>query len=191
MTSARTIGWFGGSFNPPHIAHVLAGLYVLETAPIDELWFVPTWQHAFGKELASFEDRVAMCERAVAALGDRAIVSRIEQDVARERGGESRTLHMLEHLARLHPELRVRLIIGADILAETAKWYRWEEVCRLAPPIVVGRGGVAATDGRAADLVMPAISSTEVRRRLAAGDDASGLVPWAVLSYIDQQGLYR
>lgn len=192
MTAARTVGLFGGSFNPPHVAHLLVGLTMLETAPIDELWLAPTWRHAFGKALASYEDRVAMCELAVAALGPRAKVSRIEEAVARARGGESRTLYALEHLAATEPTLDVRLIIGADILAETSKWHRWDEVCRRAPPIVVGRGGVVVPDGaHVSELAMPAVSSTEVRRRIEAGEDASGLVPRTVLGYIGRRGLYR
>ena len=55
------VGLLGGAFNPPHVAHALVGLYVLETQPIDRLWLVPTWKNAFGKQLAPYDDRVAMC----------------------------------------------------------------------------------------------------------------------------------
>jgi len=60
---------YGGSFNPPHVAHQLAALYVLETQPVDELWFVPCFKHPFEKALESFEDRLEMCRRAAAPLG--------------------------------------------------------------------------------------------------------------------------
>jgi len=202
-----TVGLFGGSFNPPHVAHALVALYVLETAPIDELWFVPTWRHAFGKELAPYDDRIAMCELAAAPLGPRARVSRVEADVAAARalvspgpagappgarGGESRTLYTLEHLAVTHPDHAFRLVIGADILHEAAKWHRWDEVCRRAPLIVIGRGGVdAPLSATLTELTMPEVSSTEVRRRLDVGEDASGLVSRSVLGYIDRRGLYR
>ena len=79
---------FGGSFNPPHLAHQMAALYVLETAAVDELWLVPAFRHPFGKALAPFADRLEMCELAAAALGTRVKVSAIE----RESGVESRTL---------------------------------------------------------------------------------------------------
>ena len=59
---------YGGSFNPPHVAHQLISLLVLETVVVDELWWVPTFRHAFGKELALFEDRVAMCRLATTSL---------------------------------------------------------------------------------------------------------------------------
>jgi nicotinate-nucleotide adenylyltransferase len=65
------IALFGGSFNPPHVAHQLVALYVLETQPIDELWIVPVYTHALGKQLADYEHRVAMCELAAAPLGSR------------------------------------------------------------------------------------------------------------------------
>ncbi|MBE7450316.1 MAG: nicotinate-nicotinamide nucleotide adenylyltransferase [Kofleriaceae bacterium] len=189
---ATTVALFGGSFNPPHVAHALVALYVLETAPVDAVWLVPTWRHAFGKELAPYEDRVAMCALAAAPLGPRALVSRVEEEVARVRGGESRTLHTLEHLATTHPGHAFRLLVGADILGEAASWHRWDEICRRAPPIVVGRGAVTPPPGAAVtELSMPAVSSTEVRRRLAAGQDVAGLVSRTVLGYIAGRGLYR
>ncbi|MEZ4402673.1 MAG: nicotinate-nicotinamide nucleotide adenylyltransferase [Kofleriaceae bacterium] len=187
-----TIGLLGGSFNPPHVAHALVGLYVLETMPIDRLWLVPTWRHAFGKDLASYDDRVAMCAALASALGPRAEVSTVEQEVAAVRGGESRTLHTLEHLAATRPELDFRLVIGADILAETSSWLAWDEVCRRAPPIVVGRGGVTPPAGaRVSEVTMPAVSSTEIRRRLAAQEPVGDLLPSAVFRYIAARGLYR
>ena len=55
----RRVGLFGGSFNPPHVAHQLVALYVLETL-VDEVWFVPTYSHPFGKDLAAYDHRIAM-----------------------------------------------------------------------------------------------------------------------------------
>ena len=65
---SETIAIFGGSFNPPHVAHVLAAAYVLSTAEIDRLLVVPTFRHPFAKALASYEDRVAMCSLAMGWL---------------------------------------------------------------------------------------------------------------------------
>lgn len=188
---ARTIGLLGGSFNPPHMGHALLALYVLETCELDGLWLVPTWRHAFGKDLAAYDDRVGMCAAMAAGLGPRVEVSRVEEEVARARGGESRTLHTLEHLAATRPALRFRLVIGSDILGETHKWLAWDEVCRRAPPIVVGRGEHPPPPGAdVAPLTIPAVSSTDLRRRLAAGEDVRGLLPRAVLGYIAARGLY-
>lgn len=188
-----TVALFGGSFNPPHVAHQMLVTYVLATCDIDEVWFVPTARHAFGKDLASYEDRVAMCEVVAAAVGPRAQVSRAEQTLAALPGFVvSRTLHLLEHLQGQHPQHQFRLLIGADILLETDKWYRWDAVVQLAPPIVVGRSGVVPPAGATVtEYAMPAISSTEVRRRLHAQEPVNWLVPRAVLGYIAAKGLYR
>ena len=126
------IALFGGSFNPPHVAHQLAVLYVLETQPIDELWFVPVFSHPFGKDLAPYEHRVAMCELVANALGPRAKVSRAEQELSSRPGFSGRTLDLVEYLAA--PERELRLVVGADILGETQKWYRWNDVVAKAPP---------------------------------------------------------
>jgi nicotinate-nucleotide adenylyltransferase len=188
------VALFGGSFNPPHIAHELVALYALETQPIDELWFVPVYAHAFGKELATYEHRVAMCELLAQALGPRARVSRAEEELALRPGFTvSRTLDLVEHLAA--PGRELRLLVGADILGETAKWYRWADVVAKAPLIAVGRSGFAVPAGSViTGVTMPEISATQVRELLAAsGADApglDGLLPREVLRYIASHDLY-
>jgi nicotinate-nucleotide adenylyltransferase len=178
------IGIFGGSFNPPHVAHQMLALYVLETAAIDELWIVPAFRHALGKPLVPFEHRLRMCELAIQALGPRARVSDVEGVL----GGDSRTIHTLRRLREQHPEHAFSLIIGADLLAEVSSWLGGDELRRTVPFIIVGRSGVGAESG---GLAMPEVSSSEVRRRLAAGQSVEGLVPRTVLDYIYERGLYR
>ncbi|MEM9493118.1 MAG: nicotinate (nicotinamide) nucleotide adenylyltransferase [Myxococcota bacterium] len=179
------VALFGGSFNPPHLAHQMVCLYVLETSAVDAVWMIPTYRHPFAKELIAFEHRYAMCQRACRGLGGRAEVSAIEAELDLP---VSRTLDTVNALAERHPGTRFRLVIGADILAETDKWYRWDEVARLAPPLVVGRGGYG--DGGAA-IELPRISSTQVRAILARGESAVPLVSRSVMDYIAEQGLYR
>ncbi len=176
---------FGGSFNPPHVAHVLAVTLTLSTHEVDQVLVVPTFKHPFAKPLAPYDDRVTMCELAMGWL-PKVKVSRVEEEL----GGDSRTLRTLEHLAATHPEWRLRLVIGADILAETSKWFGFEAIARIAPPIVLGRVGIGRND--APEPLLPSVSSTEVRSKLAAGssDELRSLVPRAVLDHIAQRGLY-
>lgn len=188
----RTVGLFGGSFNPPHVAHQLVALYVLETH-VDEVWFVPTYAHVFGKQLVDFEHRVAMCELAVAPLGARARVLRAEHDLAQRPGFvASRTLDLIDHLQAVTPDASLRLVVGSDILGETDKWYRWDEVTRRAPLIVVGRSGHPLPDGSVATgITMPEVSATRCRELIAAGDpEVARLLPRSVLRYIARHGLY-
>jgi nicotinate-nucleotide adenylyltransferase len=188
------IGLFGGSFNPPHVAHQLVALYVLETCEIDELWFVPTFVHPFHKELVPFEDRVEMCRLAAEPLGARVRVSRAEEELARQPDFvASRTYDLVQLLLAQDPEHQFRLVIGADILRETDKWYRWDDLAQLAPPIVIGRSGFALPDGSTeTGIAMPEISATRARALLAAGDPAAAaLLPRQILRYIAARGLYR
>ena len=189
------VALFGGSFNPPHVAHQMVCLVVLETCPVDAVWMVPTYRHPFDKQLADFEERIAMCELIARPLGERVVVSRIEAELEADK---SRTLDTLLELRERHPETRFRLVIGADILAETSKWYRWADVEALAPPIVVGRTGYQHIHGAALDprydvvgLDLPRVSSTEVRERLARGQRAEPLLSRAVMDHIAARGLYR
>src|SRR5690606_4797791 len=82
-----------------------------------------------------------------------------------------RTVDTLEHLRAKRPQDSFRLVIGTDILGEVAKWKAFDRVKELAPLLVVGRGDHPRPEAEGP--TMPAVSSTEVRRRLAAGEDAS------------------
>ena len=176
---------FGGSFNPPHVAHVLACALVLATEDVDRLLVVPAYKHPFAKTLAPFEDRAAMCELAMSGM-PRVEVSRVEAAL----GGESRTLRTLSHLAAEHPDWAMRLVIGADILAEAPRWFGFDAIEKLAPPIVLGRASVTAAG--AGPSLLPAVSSTQVREAIGRGawDEAARLVPRTVLAYVRAMGLY-
>lgn len=180
-----TVAVFGGSFNPPHLAHVLAAATVLSTHAIDRLLVVPTYQHPFAKQLASYDERVTMCQQAMGWLPG-VEVSRVEEEL----GGESKTLRTLSHLKEQHPDWELRLVMGADLLAEAHKWFRFDEVQKLAPPIVLGRVGFAGEGAPFA--ILPNISSTAVRAKIAEArwDELSSLLPRAVLSHIRERGLY-
>lgn len=186
MTTAKpVVGVFGGSFNPPHLAHLLAVTVVLARFDVARILVVPTYQHPFAKALASYEDRVKMCELAMGWL-PRVEISRVEEEL----GGESRTLRTIEHLRAQHPDWQLRFIMGADLVVESSKWYGFDRIMELAPPIVLGRVGV--TYEGAPPPVLPSISSTEVRSMIGAGrwDELEPLVPAAVLAHARARGLY-
>jgi nicotinate-nucleotide adenylyltransferase len=180
------VALFGGSFNPPHVAHQMVALYVLETQPVDQLWLVPTYRHAFHKPLAPFENRARMCELAVKGLGRRARVSEIERVI----GGPSRTLATVRRLRTLHPEATFSVVIGSDLTAELPSWYGIGKLQQLVSFIVIGRRAAVGAAAHSA-VTMPEVSSTEVRQLLREGKSAEGLVPRAVLDYIYRHGLYR
>lgn len=189
MTSARrTVGLFGGSFNPPHMGHTLASLWVLQTQAVDELWWMPTYQHAFGKDLASYEHRMVMCERAVADLPRVALC-----DIEKRLGGESRTFDTVTVLREEHPDTDFALVIGTDILAETQDWKNWDGLMEMVSLIVVGRSGHDGADAQS--LALPNVSSTSIRQALAAGDvDHEVIEAWMVRDvqeYVLEHGLYR
>lgn len=185
---SRGVAVFGGSFNPPHVGHLLATALVLSTFDVDLVLVVPTYKHPFAKALAPYEDRVTMCELALGWL-PRVEVSRVEQNL----GGESKTLRTLEHLGKEHPDWAMRLVMGSDTFAESSKWFRFDEVRKLAPPIVLARAGVPGAPASSSVVLLPAVSSTDVRARVAAcaWGEVGELVPRPVLAHIRERGLYR
>ncbi len=192
------VALFGGSFNPPHVCHTLATLWVLQTQPIDQVWWIPTFQHAFDKDLVGFDDRLAMCRLAVEDL------QRVRvDDIERSLGGESRTIDTVRALQDQNPNYRFSLVIGADILSETNRWKDWEGLMDLVRLIVVGRRGydrhhssarrddTLSTD-KFPDLELPDISSTLIRDALHKCDYEAvrSWIPRSVLQHISQHRIY-
>jgi nicotinate-nucleotide adenylyltransferase len=182
----KGVALLGGSFNPPHVAHLMAAYWALATQDVREVWLLPSFRHPFGKELAPFEDRVRMCELAAREIRGLAVCT-AERELADD-PLVGKTARTLEHLVAKHPGTAFSLIVGADVLPDTAKWYRWDRVETLARVVVIGREGFPPVPGAPS---LPAISSTEIRARIARGEDVSGLVPRRVREYIAEKRLYR
>ncbi len=178
------IALLGGSFNPPHVGHLVAAVYLKTVVGSDEVWLVPSFNHPFGKPLAPFEDRLAMCEALGADLGPWLKVSRAEAEV----GGEGRTIDLLRYLLPRHPQHTFRFVIGSDILGDLPKWKAWDEIERLVKVTVLNRAGHPAA--RAVGPPMAQVSSSEIRKRFEAGEEPADLVPRAVLAYARSRGLY-
>ncbi len=127
-----------------------------------------------------------MCELAARAIRGAAVCT-AEAELADD-PLVGKTARTLEHLHAKHPSYDFALVVGADVLPETDKWYRWDRVTELARIVIVGREGYPPVPGAPS---LPAISSTEIRARLSRGEDVSGLVPRKVWEYAAAKGLYR
>jgi nicotinate-nucleotide adenylyltransferase len=174
---------FGGSFDPPHVGHVLVATYVLASYSIERVLVTPTAAHAFGKKLSSFEDRVRMCELAFEPLRGVELCT-----IERELPEPNYTLHTLQALAARHPNIRLRLLVGSDLQRETHAWHDFASIQTLAPPLWIARQG---SDPIAGEPAMPDISSSEIRRRIAEGASTAGLLSPSVAEYIRNHALYR
>lgn len=186
-------GLLGGTFNPPHVAHLIVAHVVQEALELEEVVLVPTARHAFkGDAVAEPRDRAAMTELAVA--GDPVLTAdRLEV----RRGGTSYTIDTLDELRKRDPDTRWHLILGRDNLAELGAWRDVDRLPELARIVVTTRGNGDAPElpfaGRASFVPVPGleISSTEIRRRLAEGRSIRYWVPPPVEAYIMEHGLYR
>jgi nicotinate-nucleotide adenylyltransferase len=207
-TMAERIGVFGGTFDPIHVAHIVAAVEARRALSLDRVVLVPAgdpWQKR-GSVTAPAADRLAMVEAAVEGIAGLE-VSPIEV----ERTGPSYTYQTLEALSG--PERLLFLIVGADVAATMHSWVGIEHLPGLATLVVVDRapdpeGLLAASPARPAPppdeeslpprwervrLTIPRldVSSTDLRARAARGWPLDGLVPPGAVRVITERGLYR
>ena len=189
------IGVMGGTFDPIHIGHLVAASEVAHRFTLDRVVFVPTgqpWQKS-DRRVSDPEDRYLMAVIATAA-DDRFSVSRVDVD----RDGPTYTVDTLRDIrAELGDEHDYHFITGADALGEILSWREPDEVLRLAHLVGVTRPGHVLADpglapGRVTLLEIPAlaISSSDIRARVARGAPIRYLVTPGVEAYMAKVGLY-
>ena len=189
------LGLFGGTFDPPHIGHLLAAIDAYEALTLDRLIFIPASAQPLKLGLVSTEPRhrLAMV-RLLAADDERFAVDPIEI----EREGLSYTVDTLAEYARRHPSAERFLLVGADVPAAFAQWREPERILELAQVVVMRRRLDGPDDGAAArwgfrtlETRRVDVSSTEIRTRASANLSIRGFVPDAIADYIRSAGLYR
>lgn len=187
------LGIYGGSFDPPHLGHLLPVIDAAETLGLTAVRFVPAAAQPFkvGQAMASPAHRLAMTERLVAQYpgfsADRTEV---------ERPGLSFTVDTLSQMAASNPSAELVLLLGADAYALFDQWREPDRIRQMATIAVLARGsqgspvpqraGVHVLESRRVD-----ISSTELRARIAMGRSIRGFVPDAVAEYIAEHRLYE
>lgn len=194
------LGLFGGSFDPPHVGHLLVASDAFEALELDRIVFVPAGVQPLkvGRAVASAEHRLAMVQLLV-GHDPRFVVDPIEIN----RPGLSFTVDTLAAFADRDSEAEMFLLVGADVPRAFARWREPERVMELATVVVLQRGGELETgddeDPRAIDLMKRLrrlatrrvdISSTEIRQRVRDGLSIRGFVPDAVAEFIAAERLY-
>jgi nicotinate-nucleotide adenylyltransferase len=199
------LGLFGGSFDPVHYGHLLLAECCREQCRLDRVCFLPAASppHKKGRTLSSPEDRVAMLRLAIAGH-ESFEISLHELD----RGGTSYTVDTLRHFRESQPDDELFLLVGADMLHDLPNWREAAEVCRLALPVAVRRPGSDKPDfacmesiataeridemqAHEAEMPEMGLSSTELRRRAAAGQSLRFQTPRAVEEFIREHQLYQ
>lgn len=186
------VGLFGGTFDPPHTGHLLAGLDAVEQLGLDELVLLPAARQPLkqDQEQAAPEHRLAMTR--LLAGGMRGW--RVDDREVRA-GGLSFTVDSVRAIHAERPAAALFLLLGTDAAALLPQWREPAAVASLAEIVVLTRTGDPAPTGpvpvRALATRRVDISATEVRARVRAGQTIHGFVPEAVAAYIAAHGLYR
>ena len=192
------IALYGGTFDPVHRGHVDVARAAADRLHLDRVFFVPAGRppHRQAITEADYEHRYSMAALACEA-DPRFEPSRLEAPAAD--GKPSYSLYTLQQArSEIEPDDRLFFMLGCDAFAEIDSWHRWEEVVRAVEFIVVSRPGVDLARDQApaaaqvqwlTDVDVP-VSSTEVRRRLHAGDRCEDVLPAPVARYIREHSLY-
>ena len=189
------IGVFGGTFDPPHVGHLVVAVNARYALRLDRVLLVVAhdpWQKSQTRAVSSADDRFAMVQAAVAGV-DGLEASRIELD----RGGVSYTADTLAALRDEDPSRELFLIVGSDAASGLPTWERGDEVRALATVVVVSRPG--AEEGtppkgwswEGLETPRLEVSSTDLRARFADGRPLDYLLTTAVIDCIRARGLYR
>jgi len=194
------IGFFGGTFDPPHIGHLVIADQAFTQLKLDEVWFVPVGQppHKAGNHISQPEHRLEMVTRAI--IGHPGFkVSRVDID----RPAPHYSVTALEILEAQHPQHDWCFIMGADSLSDLPHWHAPARLIELATLAVAGRPGARpdmteleqdipglCRRVRWVDAPLVDVSSTQLRQMARAGRSLTYLLPDAVASYIHQHNLY-
>ena len=189
------LGIFGGTFDPPHVGHLVTAVNARHELGLDRVLLVVSnlpWQKVGTREISPVEARLAMVEAAVADV-EGLDASRLELDA----GGPSYTADTLATLLAEDRQRELFVILGEDAAAGLLTWERWEEVRDLATIVVVDRPGAipaaAPLGWRWQRLEVPRleVSSTDLRARAVDGRPLDYLVTHEVADWIEQHDLYR
>ncbi len=186
---------FGGTFDPPHVGHMVAAVNARHGARLDRVLLVVAnepWQKVGERDISPAADRLAMVEAAVAG------VEGLEaSDIEIARGGRSYTVDTLRALRDDDPDRDLSLILGSDAVAGLPTWEGVEDLPELAEIIVVERPGTEGArppEGfryQVVEVPLLDISSTEVRARVADGRPLDYLLTPDVITSVRDRGLYR
>ena len=198
----RRTGLFGGTFNPPHVAHLRLAEKAIEGAGLDRVIIMPAFipPHKAAPELLKSEDRFELCRRTF--CGEKFEIS----DLELRRKGKSYTVQTLEELKELYPDDEFFLIIGSDMLLSFKNWYRYEDILKYASLCVMTREKavsrktlfeycknvlkLSSEDFIILDSDAFELSSTEVRQKAKEGKNLSNMLTEKANEYIKEKSFY-
>lgn len=187
----QRIGILGGTFNPPHLGHLIMAEQAGYQLELDEVWFMPTASppHAQGKTTIDSKHRVAMTRLAIQD-NERFKIQTYEVD----RGGKNYTVETMRHFVSLYPDIDFYFIIGGDSANDLPMWYKADEIAQLVYLVGVNRPGSKPYPHHYPILWIDSplidISSSQIRWLVFLEQSIRYQVPRAVEEYIKEHQLY-
>lgn len=186
----KRIGILGGTFDPPHLGHLIISNEVLNAFQLDEIWFMPNQEPPHKKQSHAINDadRVNLLKLAISGHPKFKI-----ELIELERSGPSYTYETMKILKERHPDQQFYFIIGADMIEYLPKWKNIDELIKLVQFIGVNRPSYKHESQYPIlfrDVPNMEISSSLIRKRLKENETIQYLVPDSVRNYIKENNLY-
>jgi nicotinate-nucleotide adenylyltransferase len=192
--TALRIGLFGGTFDPPHVGHLVTAVNVRHALQLDIVVLMVAnvpWQKQGSRAISPASDRLAMVQAAVADVD-----GLLASDLEINRGGASYTADTLATLAQMHPGAQLHTIVGDDAAAGITTWERYDEVVQRSVLVVVDRPGAPVElpeqfDWVRVEVPRLEVSSTDLRSRVRERRPLDYLVTEPVLQIVRERSLYQ
>ncbi len=195
------IGILGGTFDPPHLGHLIAATQIKERMAFDAMWLMPVASHAFEKTLSPAHHRLEMTR-----LVEREGI--LASDFEIQLGGISSTYHTMKYLREQHPDDIFYFCMGSDLLKDFHKWNDWqalveenniviyprgcdiEDLHQIVTQVMGSKRISRVTVIHGSDVIVTNISSTLIKKAIMEGASIEFIVPQKVISYITKHSLY-
>ncbi|MFC3039125.1 nicotinate-nucleotide adenylyltransferase [Virgibacillus xinjiangensis] len=186
----KRVGILGGTFDPPHIGHLIIAEEVRISLGLEEVWFIPSYTPPHKNEAKSSpEHRKNMLSRAISGNNSFKM-----ETLEIERSGKSYTIDTMQELGRRYPQTEFFFIIGADMVEYLPNWHRIDELIHMVTFAGTKRKGYRLDSPypvKEVEVPIIDVSSTFIRERIKEGKTVNYFIPESVYAYIKEKELYE
>lgn len=179
----------GGTFDPPHNSHLELARISLSTNEIDQVWFLPCWKHAFGKDPSSFEHRTNMLN----AMIEGSSIEKVTVCVDEKEVQSTYSIEIISYIVNKYNDIDFTLVLGTDNYWKLTDWKNFNEIRKLVGVMWIARSGEQdlPQSENVIGSITSEVSSTLVRKLFKENGDVTNFIQDGVIEYIKKNNIYK